>query len=367
MFDNILSDKGIEQALDKHLIKINKNIKDDQLQPASLDVRIGSVRLWDDEAKREENKYFEKQIEKGNFDAEPGIKFCKHIEYKNGKAFDVPPNAHIEIRILEDIKFDCENIFAFYDLKSSRGRMSFLNYTVPMLDKDEGGYYISLLNKNHNPIRLYCGDKFAQLFFSLNNKDLINKFYHGRLVRNEKEFEEVKNFIKIQPKPMFKDGFLILRIGEKLLKFKRNIEILDTKKQYSNKELYQEIKLNKDYTQKVGEAVIISSRERIELSNKIGLQLHHHFPIHQKSGCTKPDLEFSLIQNNVLNAGWVDPGYCGNVTAHPYLYKFPLPVRKKELLAFASVYFFPDGTKRGYGSKELGSRYQGSDGTGFKS
>ena len=196
MFDNILSDKGIEQALDKGLIKIDKNIKDDQLQPASLDVRIGSVRIWDDEAKRKEGEYFEIQQKKGNLDLEPGIKFSKFIEYEEGKAFDVPPNAHIEIRILEDIKFDYEDIFAFYDLKSSRGRMSFLNYTVPMLDKDEKGYYISLINKNPNPVRLYCGDKFAQLFFSLNNKDLMNKFYHGRLIRDEKEFEEVKNFIK---------------------------------------------------------------------------------------------------------------------------------------------------------------------------
>ncbi|OIO62828.1 hypothetical protein COY26_04220 [Candidatus Woesearchaeota archaeon CG_4_10_14_0_2_um_filter_33_10] len=367
MFDNILSDKGIEQALYEGVIEIDSNINPEQIQPASLDVRIGSARIWDDEAKIKESEYFKLLREQGNFDLDPGVKFSKFIEYEKGKAFDVPPNAHMEIRILEGIKFDYENIYSFYDLKSSRGRMSFLNYTVPYLDKDGKGYYISLMNKNPNPIRLYCGDKFAQLFFSLNNKDLMDKFCHGHLIRHEKEFEEVKEFIEIQPKPIFKDEFLILEIGEKLLKFKRNIGTIDTKKQYSNKELYQEIKLDKNYIQKVDEAVIISSREKIKLSNKIGLQLYHHFPIHQKSGMFRPNPEFLLIQNNALNAGWIDPGYCGNVTAHPFLYKFQENVRKGGLLAFASVYFFPDGTKRSYGSKELGSHYQRSEGTGFKS
>jgi len=367
MFNNILSDKGIEQVLDRGLIKTDEGIKPEQIQPASLDVRIGSVRIWGDEAKRKENEYFEKQIEKGNFDAEPGIKFCKYIKYKNGKSFDVPPNAHIEIRILENIKFNLKDIVAFYDLKSSRGRMSFSNYTVPKLDEDKEGYYISLMNQNPNPIRLYCGDKFAQLFFSLNNKKLINKIYHGHLIRNEKEFEKIKKFIEIQPKPIFKDGFLILNTGEKLLRFKRDLGIIDTKKQYSDKELYQETKLDKNYIQKIGESVIISSKERIELSNKVGLQLLHHFPITQKSTFTKINSELALIQNDILNAGWVDPGYCGKVTAHPYLYKNPKIIKKGDLLALGLIYFFPDGTKRSYGSKELNSHYQGSDGIGFKS
>ncbi len=358
-FNNILSDKGIEQAIGKGIIKLD-NIKDEQIQPASLDVRIGSVKIWDPEAIAKTAR------ETSDFYHEPSDKFAKKIEFRDGKAFDVPPMSHIEIRILENIKINQKEIFPYYDLRSSRGRMGFMNYTVPLLDRDDKGYYISLKNMNPNIIRLYCGQKFAQLFFSINNAKLLDEFEHGKLIRNKKDFNKVKNMINIEPKALFENIYLKFNVGKKLLKFK-NIDTIDTNKKYSDKELYDEIILKNGYVQKVEETPIIASKEKVELSNKIGLQILHFFPTYQKPFMIKPNIENLLLDHRCLNAGWVDPGYKGNVTSHPLFFKFNRTIKKDSIMALALIYYFPKGTKRSYGDKELNSHYQNSAGSGFKS
>lgn len=408
-FDNILTDGGIKKAIDLGLIRFKHPISDEQFQPASLDVRIGDCNLWDEEvreAMHRDNILHPKSLDLDIDRFSSG--FAKKIPYQENRFIDISPHSHIEIHLLDQFEWDQDKLTPFFDLRSGRGRQSLWSNIGQLLQAqikniiqsrttkeslvihpgirhselmrlfgenqqvgenflmgENISLFVAIENYNPNPIRLYQGDKFAQIFFSIKDPKLMDILDHGYIV-SSKDLEKLDDKLEIDPPTQFNGLLLNFYVGNRMFRFKTDIDVIDTRKKYSDSELYYEIDLDTYiYSHSPGDALIVSSLEKVNLSNKFGIQLLHKTPITQQQVIENPDI--SLIDNFKLNAGWVDPGYNGNISGHPRLLKNFEFIKQGNHLAQGLVYYFPNGTQRSYGDKGLNSHYINSNGVSAKS
>ncbi|WP_195696236.1 dCTP deaminase [Priestia megaterium] len=158
----ILSDKTIEQKIKDKQLHIEP-LTDNQIQPASVDLRIGSSYL----------KVKEHQV--GVMSLGQEIKY-EHL--KNDEII-IPPHSFLLATTLEYIKLP-NDLTAFVEGRSSIGRMGLFIQNAGWVDPGfEGQITLELYNANRLPIRLIKGWRICQLVFAEMDQSTVNP-YRGK-------------------------------------------------------------------------------------------------------------------------------------------------------------------------------------------
>jgi deoxycytidine triphosphate deaminase len=348
----ILSDRGLNSAIKTGKIVLNP-LNKRQIQPSSLDLRIGSISVFDDEVRRKAGK-------KGYLSIEDSLKmekFAKHYS-KDSEAVNLAPKSFSEIYSYEDITFNEQEYSLSFELKSSRGRL-FLTPDSSRIQYNNKKVMISVWNNNPNTVRLYVGSPFMQLFFHpLKNKG------DGYIVTCPKEAKKIAEKIVKDDFQLF-DAYLVFTLGKKILKFKENIGIIDTNKRYDDNFLYNILDASKKQVLEPGEAIIAQLSPRLELPSDVGIRLLWRVPYAESQDYVSK-IGFHT-DNHYINAGWIDPGYKGNATAHPIRQILPMHIQTGTPLALGLLYKYKKDVLHPYGSEHLNSHYQNSHGSGHRS
>ncbi|MFZ7130922.1 MAG: dCTP deaminase [Eubacteriales bacterium] len=158
----ILSDKKILELLRARELTIDP-IDSDQIQPASVDIRLGNHFLKLDENRMEAMTMTE-EIQYISFEREEVI---------------IPPNSFLLATTKEYIKLP-NNLTAFVEGRSSIGRMGLFIQNAGWVDPGfEGEITLELYNANRLPIKLQSGRRICQLVFALMDQTTVNP-YRGK-------------------------------------------------------------------------------------------------------------------------------------------------------------------------------------------
>lgn len=142
----ILSDKTLKELLNKGTLQVEP-CEESQIQPASIDLRLGNSFL-----KINENLM--------------GLMTLKdEIKYVSLETDEIviPPNSFLLASTMEYIRLP-ENLTAFVEGRSSIGRMGLFIQNAGWVDPGfEGEITLELYNANCLPIKLYSGRRICQL------------------------------------------------------------------------------------------------------------------------------------------------------------------------------------------------------------
>lgn len=179
----ILSDKKIIDLLNKKELIIEP-LDEGQIQPASVDLKLGSHFL-----KIDENKV-------------PLIDLEAEIVYEEFHANEViiPPKSFLLASTREYIKIP-NNLTAFVEGRSSIGRIGLSIQNAGWVDPGfEGTITLQLFNSNQIPIKLTSGRRLCQLVFAEMDQEALNP-YNGKYQGQRKalgsrvyvDFDKLKN------------------------------------------------------------------------------------------------------------------------------------------------------------------------------
>ena len=158
----ILSDKTMKRLMASGELHIEP-ITEEQIQPASIDVRLGRHFL----------KVDENNIECMNL-KEP----IKYIEFEADEVV-IPPHSFLLATTMEYIKLP-NNLTAFVEGRSSIGRMGLFIQNAGWVDPGfEGEITLELYNANRLPIRLTAGRRICQLVLAQMD-DVTDNPYRGK-------------------------------------------------------------------------------------------------------------------------------------------------------------------------------------------
>lgn len=174
----ILSDATIKKMMTDGLLVVEP-ISDEQIQPASVDLRLGRHFL----------KIDENTTESMSLDRD-----TRYIEFESDEVV-VPPNSFLLATTKEYIKLP-NNVTAFVEGRSSIGRMGLFIQNAGWVDPGfEGEITLEIYNANRLPIRLIAGRRICQLVFALMDREAENPYkgkYQGqRKATGSKIFKDV--------------------------------------------------------------------------------------------------------------------------------------------------------------------------------
>lgn len=332
----ILSDRGINREIRNGNIQIS-DFKDSQIQPSSLDLRIGEVHLFNQDYRRREAERLANLSGRAKMNYEPSNNSSIVFEDIEDLPINLPPRSSAQIFFHEKIY---SNFPTRIDLRSSRGRLG-----LEILSSDKES--VSVLNHNPNTIRLYGRTPFAQMFFTPFN------VLDGGVVYNQEEVQKIGKALGIETI----GSYAIFSLGEHAFRFKHT-GLTDTKN--LREEDYEKLSTN-NLTIPVNETIICQLAPEIDLPADIGIQILHNLPFVQRPGFYRPDPMHFLMEGHVCNAGWVDPGYKGNLTAHIRRTKLPGEYTKGQHLARGVFFKYHEPVERPYGT--VGNHYHHSKGS----
>ncbi len=158
----ILSDGTIKQLIHEGILQIDP-LTDEQIQPASVDLRLGNHFL----------KVDENTIESMALDKE-----IKYVEFTSDEVI-IPPHSFLLATTMEYIQVP-ENLTAFVEGRSSIGRIGLFIQNAGWVDPGfEGEITLELYNANRLPIKLMAGRRICQLVFAQLDKKALNP-YNGK-------------------------------------------------------------------------------------------------------------------------------------------------------------------------------------------
>ncbi|NLN97660.1 MAG: dCTP deaminase [Eubacteriaceae bacterium] len=158
----ILSDKTISKYLESGELVIEPMVKG-QIQPASVDIRLGRHFL-----KLDENK----------FEAMTMTDEIHYVEFESDSII-IPSNSFLLATTMEYIKLP-NYLTAFVEGRSSIGRMGLFIQNAGWVDAGfEGEITLELFNANRLPIRLEAGRRICQLVFAEMDEVALNP-YQGK-------------------------------------------------------------------------------------------------------------------------------------------------------------------------------------------
>jgi len=158
----ILSDRTIYEYLEKGELVIDP-LEKGQVQPASVDIRLGSSYL---------------KLDENHFET---MTLTDEIKYVSIEADEIiiPSNSFLLATTMEYIKLPC-NLTAFVEGRSSVGRMGLFIQNAGWVDPGfEGEITLELYNANRLPIKLEKGRRICQLVFAQMDAVALNP-YHGK-------------------------------------------------------------------------------------------------------------------------------------------------------------------------------------------
>lgn len=162
----ILSDNKILELISKKELIIDP-LDADQIQPASVDIRLGNHFLKLDEYRME------------------AMTMTDEIQYVSFECDEVviPPNSFLLATTREYIKLP-NNLTAFVEGRSSIGRMGLFIQNAGWVDPGfEGEITLELYNANRLPIKLQSERRICQLVFAMMDQSTINPYkgkYQGQ-------------------------------------------------------------------------------------------------------------------------------------------------------------------------------------------
>ena len=268
-----------------------EDLTEEQIQPNTIDVRIGEVRVYNCNSRQVSPDKVEPDAVYAGEKDEPIV---------------IPSRSFAEIDVYDKIRFDSDKYIMDIELRSGRGRLQ-LTPSANMNFMNVGmGNGMNVFNMNPNDIVLYGQDRFAQAFFNSSNGTSAD----GQIINNPDEIRAIAERCgvgNIGP-------YLKLMPGKKILKYKE-IGGIDTRKKYSHEELFEE----RGLPYRIGscEQVLMQSAEEINVPNNIGVRLLRRFPTIQQSCLTGPDIRVFTPLRFVVNSGWVDSGYKGKIMMQP--------------------------------------------------
>ncbi|MEK5645639.1 dCTP deaminase [Paenibacillus rhizosphaerae] len=158
----ILSDQTIRQFIQKNKLAVDP-LTDEQIQPASVDLRLGTHYLKMNEFVNgvmtlEEEMVYEE------FESEEVV---------------IPPQSFLLATTIEKIRLP-DDVTAFVEGRSSIGRMGLFIQNAGWVDPGfEGQITLELFNANRLPIRLKAGRRICQLVFAQMDRKTGN-VYQGK-------------------------------------------------------------------------------------------------------------------------------------------------------------------------------------------
>ncbi len=396
-------------------MNITPSPEENQFQPASLDVRFGLVEIIDGKIINENLQRYDNYIQNNgkhikfpsDSDLESSEKLAEFLEnnpeylefidsidnfvdnlprnirpFEEDGSFILESGQQAYIYSLEQF-FDIPDwLSMFLELRSSNGRrgLSSADDLVQNLSY-EGRVKMSVINKNPNPLRFHEGDRFAQLFFEVDDnvsyipntflgrayssvhKKVPLKYKHSfknlgintgivRNVHNSQIMNENginylidKGLLEVSPGAVIENDHLVFTCSDTARSFKKNFGIVDTHEDYDDKDLYDMIDLSKPYRILKDDLLVVKLEEQLKLSSHVGILLKFSHPSNDNN-----------LFNHKVGAGWVDPGYEGQVTIHDWTW-FMNILKKGNVVMSGYVYYFPESVGNSYGSPELGSHY----------
>jgi len=290
--------------------------------------------------------------------------------------------------------FDC-----FFD-----GRSSLLRLGAVILDSGASffsGIEAVVHNSSQNDIVLEKGEKICQAFIRVNpfadsygipyrghlpktkEGDKIRELEMGVQVWLDSGLEELsqKGFMKVERGSGGKydswDGLILMHASRafRTRKIEGGIEFAN-RGQYKKEDLLEEVDIRRKYEVREGEHLIVEVEETFDLSPYVGVSVLNNFvrqevpgvpklsgfAPRESTGNTPKDFRrscFNCALHSVRNS-WIDPGYKGMMTGFPKL--LGKTIEKGEIVGYGQVFYFPRGVERPYGSRELGSHFQGQKG-----
>ncbi|MCG4566043.1 dCTP deaminase [Anaerosalibacter bizertensis] len=177
----ILSDRTIKKMIEDKELIIDPIEEDRQIQPASVDIRLGRHFLKVDE-NRVESMCLQEEIE--------------YIEIESDEII-IPPNSFLLATTMEYIKLP-NYLTAFVEGRSSIGRMGLFIQNAGWVDPGfEGEITLELYNANRLPIKLISGRRVCQLVFALMDKEALNpydgKYQRQRRATGSKVYKDIEN------------------------------------------------------------------------------------------------------------------------------------------------------------------------------
>lgn len=162
----ILSDRTIHNYIDRGELVIEP-LEKDQIQPASVDIRLGRNYL-----KLDENK----------FEAMSMTNEISYVQFEQDEII-IPSNSFLLATTMEYIKLPCD-LTAFVEGRSSIGRMGLFIQNAGWVDPGfEGEITLELYNANRLPIKLESGRRICQLVFAKMDNRAMNPYagkYQGQ-------------------------------------------------------------------------------------------------------------------------------------------------------------------------------------------
>ncbi|TKH15448.1 dCTP deaminase [Peribacillus simplex] len=188
----ILSNKTILEKIKEQELIIEP-LKQSQLQPASIDLRIGNHFLTIDEY------------------STPLISLDKPAAYKEiyKDHIIIPPQAFVIGTTMEVIKLP-NNMSAFVEGRSSIGRLGLFIQNAGWVDPGfEGHITLELYNANRVPIELKAGRRICQLVLAALDQETapyIGKYYgQNKAIETQVSLEEESDDVSLKTKWKFKE------------------------------------------------------------------------------------------------------------------------------------------------------------------
>ncbi|NTW72524.1 MAG: dCTP deaminase [Eubacteriaceae bacterium] len=162
----ILSDRKILELLSTRELIIDP-ITPDQIQPASVDIRLGNHFLKLDENRMEAMSMTDE---------------IKYLSFESEEVI-IPPHSFLLATTKEYIKLP-NNLTAFVEGRSSVGRMGLFIQNAGWVDPGfEGEITLELYNANRLPIKLQSNRRICQLVFACMDQAALNPYkgkYQGQ-------------------------------------------------------------------------------------------------------------------------------------------------------------------------------------------
>ncbi len=362
---NLLTDRGIREAQAAGMLRLDPELEDKQRQPASIDLKFDEI--MDGEPVYGANR-------KSNLDTQ-------------GSKDTLSPKYESDVKTTNSIVLD-NLLTPFVELRSSMRRLGCYS-TIPRVSatyapeaQKTGGYgmAVEIVNYSDMSIRLNKGDRIAQLmlFFDSPAKELLDnpnvyltpnaskedykrhlEIDHGYEVESNSELRSLasKGYFGVEPGLSIYKGLLAVHAGNRA-RVLRYSGLVDFSSKLKMSEFYEEVEL--PYRMKPGELIDVDTVESLHLSKHIGIIFHSEYLFKNFFTSRKAiDMGKSDSLLTLKWDGWIDPGYSGGFSRQPKTYyKEGKIIKPGDVLGYGSVFFFPEGVERPYGSSGLESHYQ---------
>lgn len=350
----LLNDNGIREAVEQGRIRTKQELEDTQFQPNTLDVRVGEVKVYTQQG------LAHRFLADGPMRCTDSDLVEPDIIVPDEKDIPIilPPGCTAEIYIHDEVEASFDDYFIYPDLRSGRGRNGLALYNHLINRDREGRPFLSVMNHNPNPVKLYGRDRFAQLFFYLQRDDLP---YDGHVVANAEEaLHEAR---RISEDVEMHGVYVQFKMGSRMKRYKRSIPEIDTRRKYNDDEIFETID-GAVFQIFPAEVVLLDLQPEISIPNDLGLHLLPSVPYASPVAnvSTRPELTMPLaMDSHVCNAGWIDSGYPGNgssgITAHPRRFVSPTVILKDQIVAYGIIMKYHNPVQRSYGSSDLNSTF----------